>query len=118
MAYIDPLIEAIDLHVSPTVADGMVFVASNKDEYYGVNAATGEVVWTFVTARGHRKCRRILGCVSMAYHEGKLYIVDMFFITALDQKPEKLSGRVGKERNCILHQRMLMAKSMLQQTGD
>ena len=51
-----------DLHVSPTVADGMVFVASNKDYYYGVNATTGEIEWTYVTARGTEDARRILGC--------------------------------------------------------
>ena len=40
---------------------------------------------------------------SMAYHDGKLFVVDMFFITALNAKTEKLFGRVGRERSCILH---------------
>ncbi len=81
--YIFSADRGIDLHVSPTVADGMVFAAANKDEYYGVNATTGEVEWTFVTARGTENAGGYL-VGSMAYHDGKLFIVDMFFITALD----------------------------------
>jgi outer membrane protein assembly factor BamB len=81
--YIYSAERGIDLHVSPTVADGMVFVASNKDYYYGVNATTGDVEWTFVTARGTEDAGEYL-VGSMAYHDGKLFIVDMFFITALD----------------------------------
>ncbi len=81
--YIFSADRGIDLHVSPTVVDGMVFAAANKDEYYGVNAATGEVEWTFVTARGTEDAGGYL-VGSMAYHDGKLFIVDMFFITALD----------------------------------
>ena len=83
MQYIYSADRGTDLHVSPTVADGMVFVATNKDEYYGVNATTGEVVWTFVTARGTEDAGGYL-VGSMAYHDGKLFIVDMFFITALN----------------------------------
>ena len=75
----------IDLHVSPTVAEGIIFVATNKDEYHGVNATTGEDVWTFVTARGTEDAGGYL-VGSMAYHDGKLFIIDMFFITALDAK--------------------------------
>ena len=72
-----------DLHVSPTVADGMVFVAANKQNYYGINAATGEIEWTYVTTEGTEGIGGYL-VASMAYHDGELYIVDMFFITALD----------------------------------
>ncbi len=72
-----------DLHVSPTVADGLVFVASNKDEYHGVNATTGEIVWTFITARGTEDAGGYL-VGSMSYHDGRLFVVDMFFITALN----------------------------------
>ena len=61
----------------------MVFVASNKDYYYGVNATTGEVEWTYFTARGTEDAGEYL-VGSMAYHDGKLFVVDMFFITALD----------------------------------
>jgi len=47
--------------------------------------ATGELVWTFVTARGTENAGGYL-VGSMAYNEGKLFVVDMFFITALDAK--------------------------------
>ncbi len=72
-----------DLHVSPTVGDGMVFVAANKQNYYGVNATTGEIEWTYVTTEGTEGIGGYL-VASTAYHDGELYIVDMFFITALD----------------------------------
>jgi outer membrane protein assembly factor BamB len=73
----------IDLHVSPTVADGMVFVAANKQNYYGVNAETGDIEWTYFTTEGTEGIGGYL-VASMAYHDGELYVVDMFFITALD----------------------------------
>ncbi|MDH5691354.1 MAG: PQQ-binding-like beta-propeller repeat protein, partial [Candidatus Bathyarchaeota archaeon] len=72
-----------DLHVSPTVADDMVFVAANKQNYYGVNASTGDIEWTYVTTEGTEGIGGYL-VASMAYHDGELYVVDMFFITALD----------------------------------
>jgi len=72
-----------DLQVSPTVGDGMVFVAANKQNYYGVNAETGEIEWIYVTTEGTEGIGGYL-VASMAYHDGELYIVDMFFITALD----------------------------------
>ena len=73
----------IDLHASPTVGDGMVFVAANKQKYYGVNVTTGEIEWTYVTTEGTEGIGGYL-IASMAYHDGELYIIDMFFITALD----------------------------------
>lgn len=73
----------IDLHASPTVADGMVFAAANKEMYYGINATTGEIKWTYATAKGTEDLGGYL-VASMAYHDGQLLIVDMFFITALD----------------------------------
>jgi outer membrane protein assembly factor BamB len=73
----------IDLHVSPTVADGLVFVAANKQNYYAVNAETGDIEWTYFTTEGTEGIGGYL-VASMAYHDGELYVVDMFFITALD----------------------------------
>ena len=72
-----------DLHVSPIIGEGMVFVASNKDYYYGVNATTGEIEWSYLTSRGTEGVGGYL-VASPAYHDGKLYVVDMFFITALN----------------------------------
>ncbi|MEJ2271349.1 MAG: PQQ-binding-like beta-propeller repeat protein [Candidatus Bathyarchaeota archaeon] len=72
-----------DLHVSPTVADGLVFVATNKDYYYGINATSGEIEWKYLTSRGSEGIGGYL-VGSMAYNNQHLYIVDMFFITALN----------------------------------
>ncbi len=73
-----------DMHLSPTVADGMVFAAANKDEYYGINATTGDIEWTYITTQGTGPGGFLVG--SMSYHDGKLFVVDMFFITCLDAK--------------------------------
>ncbi|PVX24059.1 MAG: hypothetical protein CW691_08730, partial [Candidatus Bathyarchaeum sp.] len=72
-----------DLHASPTVGDGMVFVATNKQKYYGVNATTGNIEWTYVTTEGTEGIGGYL-IASPAYNDGEVYIIDMFFITALD----------------------------------
>jgi outer membrane protein assembly factor BamB len=73
----------VDLHASPTVADGMVFVAANKYNYHGVNAETGDIEWTYSTTEGTEGIGGYL-IASMSYNGGELYVVDMFFITALD----------------------------------
>jgi outer membrane protein assembly factor BamB len=72
-----------DMHASPTVGDGMVFVAANKQNYYGIDTETGEIQWTYVTTEGTEGIGGYL-IASPAYHDGQVYVVDMFFITALD----------------------------------
>ena len=72
-----------DIHASPSVGEDMVFVAANKQKYYGVNVETGEIQWTYVTTEGTEGIGGYL-IASPAYHEGQVYVVDMFFITALD----------------------------------
>ncbi|WGM89993.1 MAG: PQQ-binding-like beta-propeller repeat protein [Candidatus Bathyarchaeota archaeon] len=72
-----------DMHASPTVGDGLVFVAANKQNYYGINVETGEIEWTYVTTEGTEGIGGYL-IASPAYYEGQVYVVDMFFITALD----------------------------------
>jgi outer membrane protein assembly factor BamB len=69
------------MQASPTVADGMVFTSSNKLERYGVNAATGEIEWTY---RGINPKNFLVD--SMAYHDGKLFFVDQFFIACVDAR--------------------------------
>jgi outer membrane protein assembly factor BamB len=70
-----------DMHASPTVADGMVFVSSNVKEYYGINAATGSIEWTYRTAAAGE----FIIC-SPVYTDGKLFIVDHFSIVCADAK--------------------------------
>jgi outer membrane protein assembly factor BamB len=87
-----------DLHASPTVADGMVFVAANKQNYYGVNAETGEIEWTYFTTEGTEGIGGYL-VASMGYHDGELYVVDMFFITALNAESGEVAWKswIGTE---------------------
>ena len=68
-----------DMHSSPSVADGMVFVAGNKKVYYGINATTGNITWTF---RDNTASEFIL--CSPIYHDGKVFLVDEFFIVAVN----------------------------------
>ena len=88
----------IDLHASPTVADGLVFVAANKQNYYAVNAETGDIEWTYFTTEGTEGIGGYL-IASTAYHDGQLYVVDMFFITALDAESGEVAWKswIGTE---------------------
>lgn len=71
-----------DMYVSPTVADGLVFAAANKDAYYAVNAETGDIEWFYNVTSGTESGGGFL-VGSMSYHDGKLFIVDQFFVTCL-----------------------------------
>ncbi len=73
-----------DMHASPTVADGMVFTSTNKVEYYGINATTGNIEWTYRTTKGTETGGFLVG--SVAYHEGELFLIDQFFIVCVDAK--------------------------------
>jgi outer membrane protein assembly factor BamB len=73
-----------DIHMSPTVGDGMVFAASSTKEYYGINAATGNIEWTY----RNDAAGELIVC-SPAYKDGKLFIVDHFSIVCLDAKNGK-----------------------------
>ena len=68
-----------DMHASPTVGDGMVFISSNKLERYGVNAATGKIEWTYKAINP----KNFL-VDSMSYHDGKLFFADQFFIACVN----------------------------------
>jgi hypothetical protein len=70
-----------DMHASPTVADGMVFAASNTKEYYGINAESGNIEWTY----RNEAASEFIVC-SPVYKDGKLFIVDHFAIVCLDAK--------------------------------
>jgi len=68
-----------DMHSSPAVADGMIFAASNKKAYYGINATTGNITWTF---RDDSTDEYII--CSPVYNDGKVFIIDQFFVVAVD----------------------------------
>jgi outer membrane protein assembly factor BamB len=68
-----------DMHSSPAVAEGMIFTAFNKRTYYGINATTGNVTWTFTDPDAEE-----FTIASPIYHDGKVFLVDQFFIVAVD----------------------------------
>lgn len=70
-----------DMHASPTVADGMVFASSNVKDYYGINAKTGNIEWTYRTATAGE----FIICTPV-YNDEKLFIVDHFSIVCVDAK--------------------------------
>jgi outer membrane protein assembly factor BamB len=70
-----------DVHASPTVADGMVFASSNAMEYYGINAATGNIEWTYRDP----SAQEFIVC-STIYKDGKLFLIDKFSIVCVDAK--------------------------------
>ncbi len=75
-----------DMFASPAVADGMVFTLSNKDYYYGVNATTGKIEWTYRVSNGTEASAGGFLVGSVAYHDSKLFLVDQFFIDCIDAK--------------------------------
>jgi outer membrane protein assembly factor BamB len=68
----------MDMMSSPTVADGMVFAASNKLWRYGINASTGEIVWTY----NNIATEFIVD--TMAYYDGVLYFPDLSYVGAVN----------------------------------
>jgi outer membrane protein assembly factor BamB len=74
-----------DIHSSPAVAEGMIFAASNKRAYYGINATTGNVTWAFEDQTAEEFI-----IASPIYDNGRVFLVDEFFIVAVDA----FTGRV------------------------
>ena len=68
-----------DMHASPTVGDGMVFASSNTQEYYGINAATGDIEWTY---RDETALEFII--CSTIYKDGLLFLIDKFSIVCVN----------------------------------
>ena len=73
-----------DMFASPTVADGMVFTSSNKDYYYGINATTGNIEWTYRVVEGTEERAGGFLVGSVAYHDGMVFLIDQFFITCVN----------------------------------
>jgi outer membrane protein assembly factor BamB len=67
-----------DMHCSPVVADGMVYVASNKLEGYGVNASTGSIEWTYKNLASE------FIVDSVSYNDGKLFFVDLYTVVCVN----------------------------------
>ena len=67
-----------DIHASPLVAAGMVFATSNKMAYYGVNASTGNIAWTYTCTQGGSTVD------SPIYVNGKLYLNDASLLVCVN----------------------------------
>ncbi|MEM2108219.1 MAG: PQQ-binding-like beta-propeller repeat protein, partial [Candidatus Bathyarchaeia archaeon] len=68
-----------DMFGSPSVADGIIFASSNLREYYGINATTGETIWTFTNPHAIEFIYS-----SPIYVNGQLFIINKFDITCLN----------------------------------
>jgi outer membrane protein assembly factor BamB len=79
--YMPTLGGGTDMHASPTIANGMVFVSSDTSAYYGINATTGNTMWTFKDDNAGE----FIVC-SPIYVNGELFVIDKFSILALNAK--------------------------------
>jgi outer membrane protein assembly factor BamB len=64
---------------TPSVANGMVFTSSNLRTYYAINAATGDVVWSYTNPSAGEFI-----ISSPIYVDGQLFIIDKFNLACLD----------------------------------
>ena len=68
-----------DMQGTATVAAGMVFASANLRTFYGVNAANGDVVWTFTNPDATEFI-----VSSPIYLNGQLFVIDKFDIASLN----------------------------------
>lgn len=62
---------------SPTVVNGTVFIGSNDENLYAVDAETGEQRWVFETAGNVRSSPTVVdGIVFVGSYDGNLYAID------------------------------------------
>jgi outer membrane protein assembly factor BamB len=79
-----------DMFASPTVANGMVFLPTNKDCYFGINATTGEIKWNYtVTFSGVSTAGEFL-VGSVAYNDGRIFLIDQFFVSCVNATNGKI----------------------------
>jgi outer membrane protein assembly factor BamB len=64
---------------SPSVAAGMVFASSDLRTYYGINATTGDIIWTFTNPAAMEFI-----VSSPIYVNGELFIIDKFNIACVN----------------------------------
>ncbi len=68
-----------DMQGSPTVADGMVFCASDTSAYYAVNATTGTTIWTYKDPYAGEFI-----VTTPVYVNGEVIVIDKFSIVSLN----------------------------------
>ncbi|MCW3984409.1 MAG: PQQ-binding-like beta-propeller repeat protein [Candidatus Bathyarchaeota archaeon] len=70
-----------------TIGAGMVFVRSNYRTNYGLNATTGQTIWTYVTEVNPGTPQQATGVsqnCAMLYQYGKVYLTNFFGLTCLN----------------------------------
>jgi outer membrane protein assembly factor BamB len=70
-----------DMHASPTLANGVVYAASDASAYYAINATSGGTLWTYRDP----EAGEFIVC-SPIYVDDTLFVVDKFSIVALNAK--------------------------------
>ncbi len=77
--YNQGFMKGTDMHGSPTVGGGLVFVSSNTAAYYAVNATTGDIAWEYKNPNAGE----FIIC-STIYEDGQLFLIDKFSIVNVD----------------------------------
>jgi outer membrane protein assembly factor BamB len=77
LSYIDQS-TGTDMDASPVVADGMVYISCNHLAYYGIDATTGNVDWTYLCTEGGSLIDTPI------YLNGELYLSDGSFLVCLN----------------------------------
>ena len=79
-----------DMHGSPVVADGGVFVSSNRGAYYGINSSTGNITWTYALTQSGSFAD------SPLYADGKLFLNDGSLLVCLNPDSGQPIWRVSQ----------------------
>lgn len=74
-----------DMLGSPSVAGGMIYAMSNMRTYYGINAASGDIVWNFTDPAATEFL-----VTAPIYVDGELYIIDKYDITCVNASTGQL----------------------------
>jgi len=79
LAYEQQFTGGSDMQGTPTVAAGMVFASANLRSFFGIDASTGDTIWTFTNPSATEFI-----VSAPIYLEGKLFIIDKFDIACLN----------------------------------
>ena len=79
LQYVISFVGGSEMIGTPSVGGGMVFASTDMRTYYGVNAATGDILWTF----GDPDAMEFI-VSSPIYVTGQLFVIDKFSMTSLN----------------------------------